>query len=71
MQPIQTIFTNLLNIGVGVGVIVAAFFLMWGAYQYMSAVWREWLSSCGQLSRRSRESSSKSTEWLRSGASST
>ena len=37
MQPITTIFTNLLNIGVGVGVTVAAFFLMWGAYQYMSA----------------------------------
>ena len=37
MQAINTIFTNLLNIGVGVGVTVAAFFLMWGAYQYMAA----------------------------------
>ena len=37
MQAINTIFTNLLNIGVGVGVTVAAFFLMWGAFQYMSA----------------------------------
>ena len=37
MQPVTTIFTNLLNIGVGVGVTVAAFFLMWGAFMYMSA----------------------------------
>jgi hypothetical protein len=37
MQAIQTIFTNLLNVGTGVGVTVAAFFLMIGAYQYMSA----------------------------------
>ena len=34
---IQQLFTNLLNIGTAVGVTVAAFFLMWGAYQYMSA----------------------------------
>ena len=37
MQAVQTVFTNLLNIGVGVGVTVAAFFLMWGAFMYMSA----------------------------------
>lgn len=37
MQAISTIFTNLLNIGTGVGVTVAAFFLMLGAFQYMSA----------------------------------
>jgi TRAP-type C4-dicarboxylate transport system permease small subunit len=37
MQAINTIFTNLLNIGVGVAVTVAAFYLMWGAYMYMTA----------------------------------
>lgn len=37
MQPIQTVFTNLLNIGVGVAVTVAAFYLMYGAFMYMSA----------------------------------
>ena len=37
MESINTLFTNLLNIGVGVGVTVAAFFLMWGAFVYMSA----------------------------------
>jgi hypothetical protein len=37
VQTITTIFTNLLNIGTGVAVTVAAFFVMWGAYQYMSA----------------------------------
>ena len=35
MQQINSLFTNLLN--VGVGVTVAAFFLMWGAFMYMSA----------------------------------
>ena len=34
---IQTLFNNLLTIGTAVGVTVAAFFLMWGAYLYMSA----------------------------------
>ncbi len=34
---ITNLFTNLLNIGTAVGVTVAAFFLMWGAYLYMSA----------------------------------
>ena len=37
MDAINNLFTNLLNIGVGVGVTVAAFFLMWGAFVYMSA----------------------------------
>ena len=37
MQSINALFTNLLNIGVGVAVTVAAFFLMWGAFIYMSA----------------------------------
>ncbi len=37
MQAINSLFTNLLNIGVGVGLTVAAFFLMWGAFLYMSA----------------------------------
>jgi hypothetical protein len=37
VQQINSLFTNLLNAGVGVGVTVAAFFLMWGAFMYMSA----------------------------------
>ena len=37
MEAINTLFNNLLNIGLGVGVTVAAFFLMAGAFQYMSA----------------------------------
>lgn len=37
MQQINNLFTSLLNIGLGVGVTVAAFFLMWGAFLYMSA----------------------------------
>ena len=37
MAAINGLFTNLLNIGVGVAVTVAAFFLMWGAFLYMSA----------------------------------
>jgi hypothetical protein len=37
MEAINGLFTNLLNIGLGVGVTVAAFYLMWGAYLYMSA----------------------------------
>ena len=31
------LFNNLINIGTAVGVTVAAFFIMWGAYLYMSA----------------------------------
>ncbi len=37
MPQINALFTSLLNVGVGVGVTVAAFFLMWGAFMYMSA----------------------------------
>ena len=37
MEAINTLFTNLLNIGLGVAVTVAAFFLMWGAFIYLSA----------------------------------
>ena len=37
MQQINSLFTNLLNVGLGVGVTVCAFFLMWGAFLYMSA----------------------------------
>jgi len=37
MDQINTVFTNLLNIGMGVGVAVSAFFVMWGAFLYMSA----------------------------------
>ena len=37
MDEINRLFTNLLNIGLGVGVTVAAFFVMWGAFLYMSA----------------------------------
>lgn len=37
MEAVNSLFVNLLNIGVGVAVTVAAFFLMWGAFIYMSA----------------------------------
>jgi Type IV secretion system pilin len=37
MSAINTLFTNLLNVGLGVAVTVAAFYLMWGAFIYMSA----------------------------------
>lgn len=37
MEAINSLFTNLLNIGLGVAVTMAAFFLMWGAFIYMSA----------------------------------
>jgi hypothetical protein len=37
VEAINSLFTNLLNIGLGVAVTVAAFFLMWGAFMYMSA----------------------------------
>ncbi len=37
MDAINTLFTNLLNIGTGVGATIGAFFLMWGAYLYMAA----------------------------------
>ena len=37
MAQINTLFDNLLTIGLGVGLAVAAFFVMWGAFLYMSA----------------------------------
>ncbi len=37
MDQINSLFNNLLNIGMGVGVAVSAFFVMWGAFLYMSA----------------------------------
>lgn len=37
MDAINTLFMTLLNIGLGVAVTVAAFFLMYGAFIYMSA----------------------------------
>ena len=37
MDQINVLFTNLLNIGIGVAVAVSAFFVMWGAFLYMSA----------------------------------
>ena len=37
MDQINTLFANLLNVGLGVAAAVAAFFVMWGAFLYMSA----------------------------------
>jgi len=37
LAEINTLFNNLMNIGLGVGVAVSAFFVMWGAFLYMSA----------------------------------
>ncbi len=37
MDQVNALFTNLLNIGIGVAVAVSAFFVMWGAFLYMSA----------------------------------
>ena len=37
VEQINTLFNNLLNIGTGVAVTVCAFFIMWGAFLYMSA----------------------------------
>jgi hypothetical protein len=37
VDQINTLFNNLLNIGIGVGLTVSAFFVMWGAFLYMSA----------------------------------
>jgi Type IV secretion system pilin len=37
VDAINSFFTTLLNVGLGVAVTVAAFFLMVGAFQYMSA----------------------------------
>ena len=37
MEQVNALFENLLNIGIGVAAAVAAFFVMWGAFLYMSA----------------------------------
>ncbi len=37
MDQINVLFGNLLNIGIGVAAAVSAFFVMWGAFLYMSA----------------------------------
>jgi hypothetical protein len=37
VDQINTLFNNLLNVGLGVAVAVSAFFVMWGAFMYMSA----------------------------------
>lgn len=37
MDAVNQLFANLLNIGMGTGAAVAGFFLMWGAFVYMSA----------------------------------
>jgi type IV secretion system pilin len=37
MEQINVLFGNLLNIGIGVAAAVSAFFVMWGAFLYMSA----------------------------------
>ena len=37
MDQINVLFDNLLNIGIGVAAAVSAFFVMWGAFLYMSA----------------------------------
>ena len=37
MDQINILFGNLLDIGTGVAAAVAAFFVMWGAFLYMSA----------------------------------
>ncbi len=37
MEQVNVLFENLLNIGIGVAAAVSAFFVMWGAFLYMSA----------------------------------
>ncbi len=37
MDQINTLFTNLIDIGTGIAVAVSAFFVMWGAFMYMAA----------------------------------
>ena len=37
MEEINVLFGNLLDIGIGVAAAVSAFFVMWGAFLYMSA----------------------------------
>ena len=37
MEEVNTLFGNLLDIGIGVAAAVSAFFVMWGAFLYRSA----------------------------------
>ena len=37
MDEVNTLFGNLLDIGTGVAAAVSAFFVMWGAFLYISA----------------------------------
>ena len=37
MEEINATFSNLLNIGIGAAFAVSAFFVMWGAFLYMTA----------------------------------
>ena len=37
MEEINALFGNLLNVGTGVAAAVSAFFVMWGAFLYMTA----------------------------------
>ena len=37
MEQINTLFASLMQVGVGVAAAVSAFFVMWGAFLYMSA----------------------------------
>ncbi len=37
MEEINALFSNLLNVGIGVAFGVSAFFVMWGAFLYMTA----------------------------------
>ena len=37
MTAITSLFTNILNIGTGVAVVVASVYIMWGAFIYMSS----------------------------------
>ena len=37
MEQINALFTSLMQVGIGVAAAVSAFFVMWGAFLYMSA----------------------------------
>jgi len=37
MEQINSLFENLLTVGLGVAVAVSAFFVMWGGFLYLSA----------------------------------
>ena len=36
-QTLNNFFTAVVGVGTGVGVTIATFFILWGAYQYMTA----------------------------------